>query len=91
MGNLNKATCSGGVDRHTKNNAKLSSASKEYDVGLPPRFGLGPSDYKSDNNFGSDCEKGWAKAHEDAIAEYKENNGSILNVGTDVGRIIDLF
>jgi len=54
---------------------------------LPPRFGLGPSDYKSDNNFGSDCEKGWAKAHEDAIAEYKENNGSILNVGTDVGRI----
>jgi hypothetical protein len=28
-------------------------------------------------NFGSDCEEDWAKAQEDAIAEYKENNGYV--------------
>jgi hypothetical protein len=28
-------------------------------------------------NFGSDCEEDWAKAQEDAIAEYKENNGDV--------------
>jgi len=28
-------------------------------------------------NFGSDCEEDWAKAQEDAIAEYKGNNGDV--------------
>ncbi len=28
-------------------------------------------------NFGSDCEEDWAKAQEDAIAEFKEINGGV--------------
>ena len=28
-------------------------------------------------NFGSDCKEDWATAQEDAIADYKENNGYV--------------
>jgi hypothetical protein len=38
-------------------------------------------------NFGSDCEEDWAKAHEDAITEYKENNGDVDVRGARVVRL----
>jgi hypothetical protein len=38
-------------------------------------------------NFGSDCEEDWAKAQEDAIAEYKENNGDVDVRGPRVVRL----
>ena len=38
-------------------------------------------------NFGSDCEEDWAKAQEDAIAEYKENNGDVDVRGARVVRL----
>ena len=32
-------------------------------------------------NFGSDCEEDWAKAEADSIADYKENNGYVDEIG----------
>ena len=38
-------------------------------------------------NFGSDCKEDWDKAQEDAIAEYKENNGDVDVRGAKVVRL----
>jgi hypothetical protein len=38
-------------------------------------------------NFGSDCEEDWAKAQEDAIAEYKKIHGDVDVRGARVVRV----
>jgi hypothetical protein len=38
-------------------------------------------------NFGSDCEEDWAKAQEDAIAEYKKMHGDVVVRGARFVRV----
>ena len=55
----------------------MSTRLKNRIAKLEAENGLGSPPIIVVINFGSDCEDDWAKAHADAIAEYKEIHGDV--------------